>query len=86
MAGNVRGAWSEFNRRPARERVLWLAFFGAILLALLGVLLALVGVVTDTYWLEILGVVALVGLGGGRGLILRAISRIYARRQTGSGR
>jgi hypothetical protein len=83
METKVRGAWIELKRRPSKERLLWLALFGAILLPLLGALLALVGLLTHTSWLEILGAV-LVVLRGANGLILRAIPRIHAWRQTRS--
>jgi hypothetical protein len=85
MATKVRGAWIELKRRPSKERRLWLALFGAILLGLLGALLEVVGSLTHTFWLEIMGVV-LVVLGGARGLILRATLRVHAWRQTRSGR
>ena len=85
METKVPEAWIELQRRPSKERRLWLALFGSILLGFLGALLALVGFLTHTLWLEILGVV-LVVLGGARGLTLRTILRVHAWRQTRSGR
>jgi hypothetical protein len=85
MATRVRRAWVELKRRPPKERRLWLALFGAILVPLFGVPLAIVGGLTHTSWLLIPGLV-LVGLGAVRGFILRAILRIHAWRQTRPGR
>jgi hypothetical protein len=84
MATKVRGAWIELKRRPSKERRVWLALFGVILLPLLGALLGLVGLLTHTFWLEILGVVLCL-LGGANGLILRATLRVHAWRQTRPG-
>ena len=85
MATKVREVWIELKRRPSKERWLWLALFASILLPLLGALLVLVGQLTHTSWLAILGFV-LVVLGVARRLILQAIPRIHAWGQTRSGR